>query len=76
MAQALSARDREIAETIAPQAKARGLLLVGIDVIGNWLTEINVTSPTCMVEIAEQTGFDAASMTIAAIERACNASAN
>lgn len=76
VAQALSARDREIAETIAPQAKARGLLLVGIDVIGNWLTEINVTSPTCMVEIAEQTGFDAASMTIAAIERACNASAN
>jgi hypothetical protein len=38
----------------------RGLLFVGIDVIGDWLTEINVTSPTCMVEIAEQTGFDAA----------------
>ena len=76
VARALSARDREIAEAIAPQVKARGLLLVGIDVIGNWLTEINVTSPTCMVEIAEQTGFDAAAMTIAAIERACNASAN
>jgi glutathione synthase len=53
---------------------ARGLLLVGLDVIGDWLTEINVTSPTCMVEIAEQTGFDAAAMFIAALERACPAS--
>ena len=71
MARPLSASDREIATALAPVLAARGLLLVGIDVIGDWLTEINVTSPTCMVEIGEQTGFDAASMFIAALERAC-----
>ena len=71
VARELSARDREIAETLAPVLAARGLLLVGIDVIGDWLTEINVTSPTCMVEIGEQTGFDAAAMFIAALEREC-----
>ena len=75
VAQALSARDREIAETLAPVLAARGLLLVGIDVIGDFLTEINVTSPTCMVEIAEQAGFDVATMMIAALERECVASA-
>ena len=69
----LSARDREIAETLAPVLSARGLLLVGIDVIGDWLTEINVTSPTCMVEIREQTGFDAAARFVAALERVCAA---
>lgn len=72
VAQPLSARDRQIAETLAPVLAARGLLLVGLDVIGDWLTEINVTSPTCMVEIAEQTGFDSAQAVIAAIERACS----
>ncbi len=71
VAQALSPRDREIAETLAPVLAARGLLLVGIDVIGDWLTEINVTSPTCMVEIAEQAGFDAAALTIATLEKEC-----
>ena len=71
VAQKLSARDREIAETLAPILAARGLLLVGLDVIGNWLTEINVTSPTCMVEIREQTGFDAAALFISALENAC-----
>ncbi len=71
IARELSARDREIAEALAPVLAARGLLLVGIDVIGEWLTEINVTSPTCMVEIFEQTGFDAAAMFIAALEREC-----
>jgi len=70
VAQPLSARDRQIAATLAPVLAARGLLLVGLDVIGDWLTEINVTSPTCMVEIAEQTGFDTAQVVIAAIERA------
>ena len=39
--------------------------------IGDWLTEINVTSPTCMVEIREQTGFDAAALFVAALEREC-----
>jgi glutathione synthase len=51
----------------------RGLLFVGIDVIGDYLTEINVTSPTCMVEIREQTGFDAAALFIRKIEAACGA---
>jgi glutathione synthase len=71
VARELSARDYEIAGTLAPVLAARGLLLVGIDVIGDWLTEINVTSPTCMVEIGEQTGFDAAARFVAALERAC-----
>ncbi|WP_291994332.1 glutathione synthase [Candidatus Accumulibacter sp. ACC003] len=71
VARALSDRDREIAGTLAPVLAARGLLLVGLDVIGDWLTEINVTSPTCFVEIAEQTGFDAAELFVAALERAC-----
>jgi len=75
VARELSARDREIASTLAPVLAARGLLLVGLDLIGDWLTEINVTSPTCMVEIAEQTGFDAAEMLIAALERQCAARA-
>jgi glutathione synthase len=47
-------------------------LLVGLDVIGDYLTEINVTSPTCMREIADQVGFNAAAMMIDALERVCN----
>ena len=47
-----------------------GLLLVGLDVIGDWLTEINVTSPTCFQEIAQQTGFDVAGMYLDAVEAA------
>jgi len=73
VARELTARDLEIAEALAPVLAARGLFLVGIDVIGHWLTEINVTSPTCMVEIGEQTGFDAAMMFITALERECAA---
>jgi glutathione synthase len=71
VAQELSPRDREIAEALGPVLFERGLLLVGIDVIGDHLTEINITSPTCMVEIRQQTGFDAAATFIAAIEREC-----
>jgi len=71
VARELTARDREIAGTLAPVLAERGLLLVGIDVIGDWLTEINVTSPTCMVEIGEQTGFDVAALFVAALEREC-----
>ncbi len=52
VAQPLTPRDREIAETLAPILLRRGLLIVGLDVIGDYLTEINVTSPTCFVEIA------------------------
>ncbi|UCV07974.1 glutathione synthase [Dechloromonas denitrificans] len=71
VAQELSPRDHEIAETLAPLLFKRGLMLVGIDVIGGSLTEINVTSPTCMVEIRQQTGFDVAGAFITAIEHAC-----
>jgi glutathione synthase len=74
VARELTARDREIAETLAPLLLKRGLMLVGIDVIGDHLTEINVTSPTCMVEIRQQTGFDAAGAFITAIEHACGLS--
>ncbi len=70
VAQPLTARDREIAETLAPVLAARGLLLVGLDAIGDWLTEVNVTSPTCFREIMEQTGFDVAGMFVDALERA------
>ncbi|MFP5406213.1 MAG: glutathione synthase [Gammaproteobacteria bacterium] len=70
VAQELSARDREIAETLAPVLAARGLLLVGLDVIGDCLTEINVTSPTCFQEITNQTGCNVAGLFIDALEAA------
>jgi len=68
VAQPLSARHREIAEALGPTLAKRGLLLVGLDVIGDWLTEINVTSPTCFREIQDQTGFDVAGMFMDALE--------
>ncbi|MGH8443370.1 MAG: glutathione synthase, partial [Nevskiaceae bacterium] len=58
VAQPLSRRDQEIAGALGPVLAARGLLLVGLDVIGDCLTEVNVTSPTCFREIQDQTGFD------------------
>jgi len=70
VARALSPRDREIAEALAPDLARQGLLLVGLDVIGDYLTEINVTSPTCFREITEQTGFDVAGMFLDALEAA------
>jgi glutathione synthase len=73
VAQALSARDLEIAQALGPVLAARGLLLVGLDVIGECLTEINVTSPTCFQEILQQTGFDVPSMFIDALEAALRA---
>jgi len=72
-ARPLTERDREIANALGPILAARGLLLVGLDVIGEQLTEINVTSPTCFREIAEQTGFDVAAMFVAALEAAVEA---
>jgi len=68
VAQPLTARNREIAETIGRQLAPRGLLLIGLDVIGDSVTEINVTSPTCFQEITEQTGFDVPAMFIDALE--------
>ena len=70
VAKPISEHDRAIASTLAPQLAARGLLLVGLDVIGNYMTEINVTSPTCFQEIKQQTGFDVASLFIDAVEKA------
>ena len=72
-ARELTAREREIAAALGPGLWAQGLFVVGLDVIGNCLTEVNVTSPTCFVEIAEQTGFDVAGMFADALERACSA---
>jgi len=73
VAQALTPRDREIAEALGPVLAARGLLLVGLDVIGDSLTEINVTSPTCFAEITAQSGFDVAAMFVDALEAALSA---
>jgi glutathione synthase len=73
VAQPISERDREIAETIGPRLSARGLLLIGLDVIGDCLTEINVTSPTCFQEITQQTGFDVPAMFVDALEQAVQA---
>jgi glutathione synthase len=69
VARELSRRDREIADTVGSALHREGLLLVGLDVIGDYLTEVNVTSPTCFQEIAQQTGFDVAGMFIDALER-------
>jgi len=69
VAQPLTARDREIAEAVGPELSAQGLMLVGLDVIGDYLTEVNVTSPTCMREIADQTGFNVAALMIDALEK-------
>jgi glutathione synthase len=68
-ARPLTARDREIAAAVGPELKRRGLLFVGLDVIGEHLTEINVTSPTCAREIDAAYGTDIGGQLIAAIER-------
>lgn len=68
VARPLSEHDWAIARALGPTLKAAGLLLVGLDVIGDCLTEVNVTSPTCFQEISQQTGFDVAAMFITALE--------
>ncbi len=70
VARPLSARDREIGETLGPILQQRGLLLAGVDVIGDCVTEINVTSPTCFQEIQQQTGCDVPAIFIDALEKA------
>src|SRR5437773_2483297 len=60
VARPLSSRDRQIAEAVGAKLWAEGMLVVGLDVIGDYLTEVNVTSPTGFVEITQQTGFDVA----------------
>lgn len=69
VARPLSERDWEIARALGPELKDAGLLLVGLDVIGDCLTEVNVTSPTCFQEITQQTGFNVAGMFMDALER-------
>lgn len=71
VAQPLSPHDREIAAALGPRLRELGLFLVGLDVIGDYLTEINVTSPTGFQEISAQTGFDVAGMFVDALERLC-----
>ena len=65
----ISARDRWIAEQVAPEMKRRGMLFVGLDVIGDYLTEVNVTSPTCVRELDAQFGLNIAGLLFDAIER-------
>jgi len=67
-ARPLTERDRQIGEALGPVLMARGLLLVGVDVIGSCVTEINVTSPTCFQEIQQQTGCNVAALYIDALE--------
>ncbi len=70
LAQPLSARDQQIGDILGPTLLARGLLLAGVDVIGDCVTEINVTSPTCFQEIFDQTGCDVAALFADALEAA------
>ena len=65
----ISDRDRWIAEQVAPEMKRRGMLFVGLDVIGDYLTEVNVTSPTCVRELDAQFGLNIAGMLFDAIEK-------
>ncbi|KAF1044879.1 glutathione synthase [Xylophilus sp.] len=74
VARPLSPRDREIGETLGPILKERGLLLVGLDVIGDRVTEINVTSPTCFQEIHQQAGCNVAALFADALEEAVTSS--
>ena len=71
IARKLTKRDREIASALGPVLAREGLLLVGLDVIGDYLTEVNVTSPTCFQEITGQTGINVAGMFMDALESAC-----
>jgi glutathione synthase len=67
--QPLSDADRRIAAQVGPELKRRGLMFVGLDVIGEHLTEINVTSPTCAREIDAAYGTDIGGMLMDAIDR-------
>jgi glutathione synthase len=69
LAMALTAREEEIANHLAPILAKRGLFLVGLDMIGGYLTEINVTSPTCFIEIAQQTDCDVAKKWLTRLEK-------
>jgi len=70
VAMPLTAQELGLAQKLAPILNQRGLFLVGLDLIGGFLTEINVTSPTCFVEITEQAGFDVAQFWLDGLEKA------
>ena len=70
VAMSLTETEKGIAEKLAPVLNQRGLFLVGLDLIGGYLTEINVTSPTCFVEITDQSNFNVAQFWLAALEKA------
>jgi glutathione synthase len=72
VARPLSERDWAIARALGPTLKAAGIFLAGLDVIGDCLTEVNVTSPTCFQEITQQTGCDVAAIFMDALERRCS----
>jgi glutathione synthase len=65
----ISERDRWIAAQVGPEMRRRGMLFVGLDVIGDYLTEVNVTSPTCVRELDAQFGLNIAGLLFDAIER-------
>ena len=68
-ARPLTERDRWIASRVGPEMQRRGMLFVGLDVIGDWLTEVNVTSPTCIREIDKAYGLNIAGLLFDAIEK-------
>jgi len=70
VAMPLTNEEKRIAESLAPILNQRGLFLVGLDLIGGYLTEINVTSPTCFVEITDQSGFDVPQFWLKTLEKA------
>ena len=70
VAMPLSDAEMRVAQKLAPILYRRGLFLVGLDLIGGYLTEINVTSPTCFVEITDQSGFDVPQFWLKALEKA------
>ena len=72
VAQPLTEREREIAEALGPTLKEKGIFLAGLDVIGDFLTEVNVTSPTCFQEITDQTAFDVAAYFMDELENILN----
>jgi len=67
----LTERDYWICEQVAPELKRRGIVFAGLDIIGDWLTEINVTSPTCIRELDAQYGLNIAGQMFDAIEKRC-----
>ncbi|MEW8692943.1 MAG: glutathione synthase, partial [Candidatus Thiodiazotropha endolucinida] len=68
----LTERDRWIAEQVGPALRSKGILFAGLDVIGDYLTEINVTSPTCIRELDNQYGLDIAADLMDAISNKLN----